>query len=121
MTGFRFGVTAADEITPPGQEPARTEPSWNDEGWRERAVCAISEGFCPWLHKAPLTADAEGCKFTSWHMPTVSSFDSGGWCPRCRIWWRLQTEDDGIHVVANYPLPVPPVAPYWAQTKLAAS
>lgn len=118
MTGFRFGVTAADEITPPGEEPVKTEPSWSDQGWRERGAAAISEGFCPWLHKTPLTSDAGGRKFTSWHMPTVSSFDSGGWCPRCRIWWRTIEEDDGTHVVANYPLPRPPVPPYIAETKL---
>lgn len=118
VTGFRFSVTAADEITPPGRLPAKSEPSWNDPGWRQRALCTISEGFCPWLH-GELVRDAGGVGFTGWHMPVVTSFDSGGWCPRCRIWWRLKEEDDGTHVVANYPLPVPPIPPYMAETKLA--
>jgi hypothetical protein len=74
-----------------------------DENWREQALAAIGEGFCPNGHGS-LRRDAGGRAFTSFHSSVVTEFASGGWCFPCRIWWRTALEEDGLLVVANYAL-----------------
>lgn len=107
------------ELQPPELQGIMTAP-WGDPIWRKRALCAITEGFCP-LHHGPLALDAEGSTFTSYHEPMVTAFPSGGWCRDCQIWWRTEMVDNGQQVVANYPRPVPAIAPYSASTTSAAT
>jgi hypothetical protein len=93
-----------------------TAPPWADADWRRQAIAAIGEGFCPQGH-GPLSPDRPaGMIFVSWHNEPI---EDGGWCGGCRIWWRAQQDDEGLHVVANYPRPTPAIPPYSISTKSA--
>ena len=71
--------------------------AWHDLSWREHALAAIAEGWCPEQHN-PLAASAGGAAFmfSAGERPWP-----GGWCARCQAWWHAS----GSEVIANYPVP----------------
>lgn len=70
--------------------------AWRDESWREHALAAIAEGWCPEQHN-PLAAGAGG---TAFMFCTGESPRPGGWCGKCRTWWHTS----GGNVIASYPV-----------------
>jgi hypothetical protein len=67
--------------------------AWRDQSWREHALAAIAEGWCPERHLLAASAGGTAFRFSEDPWP-------GGWCGQCRTWWHV-SEDD---VVANYPV-----------------
>ena len=66
------------------------------QSWREHALAAIGEGYCPQQH-GPLAASAGNLPFSlrgekPW---------PGGWCGQCYVWWRC----DADNVITNYVVP----------------
>ena len=62
---------------------------WGTPDWYEQAMAALSEGFCP-NHHIILAPDAGGTV----HIQPTGTWQPGGWCPQCRIWWHVRKNDD---------------------------
>lgn len=69
--------------------------AWRDRSWREHALAAIAEGWCPEQHLLAASAGGAAFMFCAGERPWP-----GGWCAQCRTWWRA----DGNNVVADYPV-----------------
>lgn len=69
--------------------------TWHDQSWREHALAAIAEGWCPEQHS--LAASAGG---TAFMLSEGESPWPGGWCGPCQTWWHTS----GADVIASYPV-----------------
>jgi len=61
-------------------------------------VAALSEGICPDCLNF-LALDAGGTV----RIHPYGTWQPGGWCPRCRIWWHIR-KDSEFPICAMYPI-----------------